>query len=179
MKYSAAFLFLLWLVIAGNGQTKLCNLTLKDSPTIRGIKLGMTKQQFAQRIGRSSVGNFVFLYKNDLERLEDFENVAELNALFNSQNILDSFVVKYDEEAVRWADAKEFARNLSNNFKLPLAAWNYFSTENREAVLNCKDFYMSIYSPVNQILIKSLIPEKLPNNRPMVSGERPKRVFKP
>ena len=175
------FGLILCLALSAHAQTKPCNLTVKNSPVVRGLKLGFSKQQFGQIFGRKNVGAFTFLYQADLENMAGFENVSELVGIFDSRDLLDNLVVTYDTTAAQWADAREFARNLSGNLDFPYAYWNFPVEDKSQATANCTDFYIQINSTVNQIFLKTLNPQQqqAAANKKAAEKPQPARTFKP
>ena len=153
-----------------------CDLTLKDSPEIRGLKLGMTKKEVEKVFPSIDIKPVMNIFKeSDLSKLEGFENLKTLDIFFNTSfsdkvepkitNLL--FVYKND---IEWNSINEFAQNLSDNLNLPFEFWK-FSYD--KADMNCKDFRVEIRE--NFILLKSLIIE----NKIKEYNEKKKKEFKP
>lgn len=176
MKIALSFLILLFCSAAFSAQISApCNLTLNESPSIRGLRLGMQAADFLKTIPEnndeprmtSSDASFI-LSGNKIKNIPSFSNLSTLIVQFKSYKIA-YIAVYYDFDVVRWDNSKEFAANLSDNFKLPIAAWQF--TEKTKAKMDCEDFIVLIDSSTDAIVL-----EKFSRH---INGLDKKKIFKP
>lgn len=159
------------------GQTKTCNLTLNESPEIRGLKLGKTKEKI-QKLFPSKELKFVERFsESSLLEIDGFKDVSSLSMLFLPEwpditvDKLHAFSLQYKKEIVEWDSVYEFAQNLSQNLNLPLNAWEYILDR---AEMHCEDFEIKI-DKSNNISVRSTVLEKKVKER----KEEKKKAFKP
>lgn len=165
------------LQLTGNNP---CNLTLKESPVIRGLKLGMTKQEVEKVIPSDSgikLDDFVnYLTTTQISKIKGFETMTSLDITFMPESIKSdiyrtkSLAFKYKNDVAEWDSVSEFAENLSNNLNLPFGAWVF---SNHKGVMICKDFRVTVFE--NYIQIESTILEQQIKEL----KEQKKKVFKP
>lgn len=176
------FFVILFCVLCASvfGQNNQCNLALKESPQIRGLKLGMTKEEVEKVILPSSgikLNGFLnYITDSQLSKLKGLEILKSLDIVFMREGFesptyrVSSLTFQYKKDVVEWNSILEFAENLSGNLNLPYDAWLF---QNHKAEMQCKDFSVIIMD--NYILVKSTEIE----DRLKIEKERKKKVFKP
>lgn len=155
-----------------------CNLTLKDAPVIRNLRLGMTRDDADKIIPNDRRINYVnsptITSYPFLTSAAGFENVDKITARF-SDDKLNALEIAYSTDGVKWENAQEFARNLSGNLKLPLNSWRFSGRKQDVGEIRCREFSLEIDSTLNEITLQSLtLPES-----PEQENETNKKVFKP
>lgn len=157
-----------------------CNLTLKDSPVIRGLKLGITKTEVEKVIPLSSgvkLSSFLnYLTTTQLSKIKGFESLDSLDITFMRENFeskiyrVSTLSFRYKNSLVEWDSVIEFADNISTNLTLPFDAWSF---ADNQAVMKCKDFKITIVE--NYINLQSTTLE----NDSKKLKEQKKKDFKP
>lgn len=171
--------FLIFFTAPVFGQ-KSCDLTLKDSPEIRGLKLEMSKQDVEKIILPSSgikISNFSnTLTNSQLSKLKGFENVDSLDIMFLRESFdsdiyrVSTLVFRYKADNVKWDSVIEFAENISDKLKLPSESWKFSDYQGN---MICKDFQITIFE--NYIRLQSTTFE----NELKKLREQKKKEFKP
>jgi hypothetical protein len=157
------------------GQTKTCNLTLNESPEIRGLKLGKTKEKIQKLFPSKELKIVERFSESSLSEIDGFKDVSSLSMLFLSDwpditvDKLHAFSLQYKKEIVEWDSVYEFAQNLSQNLNLPLNAWEYILDR---AEMHCEDFEIKI-DKSNNISVRSTVLEKKVKER----KEEKKKAF--
>ncbi|HEY0426663.1 MAG TPA: hypothetical protein VGC76_02550 [Pyrinomonadaceae bacterium] len=154
-----------------------CDLALNDSPSIRGLRLGMTRDEADEIIPGDRI---TIINSSDIisyphySRARGFENIYQISARFFDDR-LSALEVVYEEADVKWKNAKEFAENLSSNFKLSPVFWKYNTRDAAFAEMQCKDFSIKIDSSANEISLQKI-------NAPQKTAQEmttEKKIFKP
>jgi len=116
-----------------------CGLTIAQSPTVRGLRLGMPEAD-AARLVRQEFRPWPTdpVYLRGLPflvppRIGGFEGV-ELMTLASFDGKLSRIEIKYD---IDWKDIGEFVDNFTPKLGVPADAWKIGSTE---ATMRCRDF---------------------------------------
>jgi hypothetical protein len=158
-------------------DAKSCDLTLKDSPQIRGLKLGMPRDEADAIIPSDRVkvinSSDIIAYPQ-YSNARGFETVYQISAEF-LENRLSALEIVYDEEDVKWKNAKQFADALSANFNIPTRFWKYNARNASVAEMQCREFSIKIDSAANELSL-----EKINAPQKTAQGEgNPKTTFKP
>lgn len=120
-----------------------CNLTLLNSPTIRGLKLGMTKETFINMAPSDLVvTGDTLLFKGDLDKETNFKNILFVEGKFFEEKLYD-LRISYWMDSAKWKSNQDFAKNISENLNLPYTMWvhNYSSSD-----ISCKGFSIKVWS---------------------------------
>ena len=131
-----------------------CDLTLNQSPMIRGLKLGMSRSA-AERIipnDRVRVLDSPTIIAYPKYGASGFENVSSITANF-SDNALSSLTIGYNES---WNNTREFAREISDNFALPYRFWKFRGKNAASSEMQCRDFSISLDSNENQLTLRNV-----------------------
>lgn len=159
-------------------MSKECDLTMKDAPVIRGLKLGMAREEADRIIPLDRVryldSSAITAYPQ-FSKSAGFENVYQVSAEFFEEK-LSTLEIVYDPNAVKWKDAKEFAENLAQNFNVPYRFWKFNVKEPSVSEMRCRDFSIAIDAAQNELRL-----EKRTENQSSVQikKEENKKVFKP
>jgi hypothetical protein len=158
-------------------ESKICELTLQDSPQIRGLKLGMPRTEADGIIPGDRVriinSSDIISYPQ-FSKARGFETVYQISAEF-LENRLSLLEIVYDTEDVKWKSAKEFAAALSTNFNIPSRFWKYNARNQSVAEMQCREFSIKIDSSTNELSLQKMdAPQKT------AQGEKSeKSTFKP
>ncbi len=121
MKYFAFFILLF--SINSYGQTKPCDLTLKDSPTIRGLKLGMSFEQVKNLYPSASLfTDWASLDKNKIANSAFSKNLESIHIDFSKLNEVNEISFSYDD-SVKWDSSAEFTDAISPSLNLSKGYW--------------------------------------------------------
>lgn len=201
--------FILLVVVASafsqsvNQQTSSskCNLTLANSPAIRGLRLGMTAEELMALFPGSAESNEV---KNELALANNYPAFGVTRLSFASWQypsafkerfagiesvlvtLLDKrvteFTVQYSSPSsskmgVNWHGTEEFIARLSENFHLPPASyWELRSP----GTLSCNGFEISVWGDSGgRIMLRDNSYLEQVKERQMADDERRRREFKP
>jgi len=99
-----------------------------------------------------------------------FENVYQVTAQFQEDK-LNVLEIGYDPEAVQWKSVEEFARNISDNLKLPGNSWDFRLRKWNSAEMKCKGFSLKINSELNELTLEHASSTE--------EGETGEKAFKP
>jgi hypothetical protein len=167
-----AFMFF---VASAFGQTPdTCDLTINDSPAIRGLKLGMAEADFKRAFTFPMDKGYVSAL--DLRRLEGFDNVDWIRFEFYKGRLYQ-FKIRYDD-SVDWQNWDEFAKAISEPLKLPLGAWKNLVSDS-DAMMGCKEFHVYIDSRARYIELTDELSVKEMEEEQRRKDAEKKRAFKP
>jgi hypothetical protein len=131
-----------------------CDLALKDSPTIRNLRLGMSRND-ADRIIPSNRTNFpgstIIAYPKSMDA--GFENVESVMAEFFDGS-LSGLTIGYKPGYKSWNNAKEFAQSLSDNLNLPSKYWKFDRKNADWSKMECRDFSITLDSYSNEMTLE-------------------------
>lgn len=154
-----------------------CDLTLKDAPVIRGLRLGMTRDEAdvvipADRV--TIINSSDIVSYPQFSNARGFESVYQISAQF-SEDRLSAFDIIYDADDVKLKNAKEFAAALSKDLKLSPGFWKYNARNLAVAEMPCKEFLIKIDSSENEISLQKISAAQ----KTAQEDVNPKKVFKP
>ena len=162
-------------------ESKQCELTLTDSPAIRGLQLGMSRTEVDRIIPQDRVrilnSSAISAYPQ-FGKTAGFENIYNITAQFLDEK-LNLLEIVYDPTAVKWKNSREFAENLSENLKLPLRFWKHKPGITTVSEMRCREFALEIDSEANQIRLERIF--TLQSNEPTKEQvqEKDNKSFKP
>jgi hypothetical protein len=121
-----------------------CELTIAQSPEVRGLKLGMAEADLKKKLG----GNpDPIVTRYDLNKLSGFDSVQSIGwELYRTR--LMRLDVTYDDSII-WNSGAEFAEALSGPLSLPQSSWRFAGPFNAD--LDCKEFTVSIDSKMRRV----------------------------
>jgi hypothetical protein len=124
-----------------------CNLTLKQSPTVRGLKLGMPGKEL-------KLANTYLL--GDVSDVPSYEGVNWLHIETHPNGRISKLEFEYDLKT-NWPSNKAFAKNLSQNLGLPYKAWRFPDT--LSAHMQCKGFKVVAHILFNKLELIDTSPD--------------------
>ena len=162
------YLLLFFLIVPAAAQTTLdpdflekwsvrpavpCDLDIKDSPTVRGLKLGMTREETLKIIKPSTgvaLNKYInFFQRAELAKLQGFIDVDKLAIFFDEPTVDSKLLVVshlqfYYSDKLIWNNTGEFFDNIVSNLSLPKAS--FVTPENSfiGSVLKCKGFLVTV-----------------------------------
>jgi hypothetical protein len=154
-----------------------CDLTLKDAPLIRGLRLGMSRDEADGIIPLDRVN---IINSSDIisypqfSNASNFKDVYQISARF-SEDRLSALDIVYESESQKWKNAKEFAEALSESFKLSPRFWKYNTRNAASAEMQCKEFSIKIDSAENEISLQKINA----SINTAQEQEAQKKIFKP
>lgn len=159
-------------------MSKECDLTMKDAPVIRGLKLGMSREEADRIIPLDRVryldSSAITAYPQ-YSKSAGFENVYQVSAQFFEEK-LSTLEIVYDPNAIKWKDAKEFAENLAQNFNIPYRFWKFNVKQPSVSEMRCRDFSIAIDSAQNELRLEKRTEIQ---SSVQIKKEDVKKVFKP
>lgn len=140
MKTLILLLLLTSAIAAQSGQ--MCSMASKETPTVRGIKLGMTRAEIQQSSGFDlKSGDRVHIFPAiEIFKSAAFEGIESMEMSF-IDNRLTELEVVYDGPV--WDDVTEFARSLSKAWNLDPSHW-FFNEAKTTGMLRCSAFTANI-----------------------------------
>lgn len=158
---------------------KTCDLTLKDAPVLRGLKVNMNENEVAEVFGVEDVRSIEpylgadvlsngtsnrTYYDNNLKKYSDFFGIRFLELNFFGA-FLHQISIKYAESYANFSD-EELKKTFVEKFNLPNDLWERNS-------IKCKEFELSI--DLRKITLTNLIVEQ----KITQAEEQKRKVFKP
>ena len=157
--------------------TSQCDLAVSDGPSIRGLRLRMTRNEADRLIPGTRI---TVINSTDIvaypkySKTPGFENVYQITAAFFDDK-LSALEIVYDPDEVKWKSAKEFAGALSESFKLSPKFWKYNARNQSFAEMQCREFSLTIDAEANELSLRGLNATQ----KPARDSEAQKKVFKP
>jgi hypothetical protein len=154
-----------------------CDLALSEAPSIRGLRLGMTRDEADGIIPGNRI---TIVNSSDIvaypqySNARGFENVYQISAEF-FDNRLSALEIVYDPDNVKWKSAKEFAQSLSENFKLSPNFWKYDARNSSFAEMQCREFAIRIDAAASQISLQKTNAAQKTNS----TAETQNKIFRP
>lgn len=161
------------ILISGEWDDERCNLLLKDAPTVRGLKLGMSRESASKILGPIKSG-FFFADTTQLARVPGFDHIRSLTLLFTADDRLFTAEINYDF-SVRWTSAEEFVVNAAGKLSLPTDGWTYESS----AKLQCEEFTVELLPYMNVLRMQDDVELRKLENHKKESEAKKKSEFKP
>jgi hypothetical protein len=161
MRSTISLLAVIVFCVAGvSGQkAKACDLTIADSPTLRGLHLGQSLSELNERfprlrtafkdarsrmakdvaLGRISVSSHALFQAGD-PIPEEFQDVV-FTLIFIDESLLGFYVeyATYEPD-----DVAEFIKHVSQTTKLPAKGWAMTNSE--DASIKCRDFEAKLWT---------------------------------
>lgn len=151
----------------------VCSRTIAKSPTVRGLKLNMTRTT-AQKVfpARSRIklqsGNN-FLWGRDLAKLKSYRGVTDAYIFF-SPSSGKATLISFSYSYTQWNSLDEFARSVTKSLNLP---HDPLSINGDTAVLDCDGWVMAIKMNAISLISDSFYSDRIKQN------ENKKKAFKP
>ena len=122
--------------VAAQSTTARC--TVKEPPTVRQLKLRMSKPDVESLIGKPADR---WLLKRDLAGVPGFDGVDALHFRLYEGKLAEIFI-RYEADT-QPTDIKQFARRFSDDSALPFGAWDF---RDSNAVMMCDGFVLFVNS---------------------------------
>lgn len=155
-----------------------CNLDLKQSPALRGLRLDMPKAEVRKEyplmtITPDPVKSSGIALSHQISNPAHQENLDRITILFRNDKIF-SILLTYND-LIKWDSAEEFAAKVSENLNLPRAAQRKASGVAYYSI-NCGQFgvRMRINNDKQPTLLLTRDPEEL-----WLTTQDRKDAFKP
>jgi hypothetical protein len=161
---------------AAYGQTEKCTIPIDTSPVIRGLKLGMARDETLRLFGKPFIDEKdAATYTPSRQALKGMQNVLFFKVDFIN-NVVARMRFQYDD-STKWESGPEFGRIVANNLKLP-DAWTFDNFD--DGVMPCIDFEVRIeIRPFTTIEISNPIAFKQKADYDKSQSEKIKKAFKP
>lgn len=144
---------------------------MNDAPAIRNLRLGMSRKEVDKILPTER--RVTYLNSSHITAYPDqnagFENINQVTARFQADK-LSVLEINYETDAAQWKNVEEFARNLSENLRLPTNSWDFRLRKWNSAEMKCKGFSLKINSELNELTLEN------PTSTDNETGEKP---FKP
>lgn len=142
-------------------QGNPCQLDLDDMPAVRGLRVGMSKTEFAKVLPMYGDKFFGVIRQPELGKISGFENIDKILFSFLNESSLRLLVITFDKNFIKWKDAKDFAKNLPENIKLPAQCWIYSGIDKSTARFGEPSVFIEVNSDRNTILFANLPPSDI------------------
>ena len=152
---------------------KPCTVTKDQLPEFRKLRLGMERSEFEKHYPGASI---LVMKRHATDKL-DFEGLDGIAFDFHNNRL---YFVEYDfdRNVVKWASAKEFAKNTSENLKIPYDAWR-FELGDFVATMACADFFVRLNSKNPYLSVRDTVADKAKKAEERKNAEEKKKTLKP
>lgn len=164
--------------IASPAPIEPCNLDLKQSPTLRGLRLDMAKADVRKEyplmtITTDTVKSSGIALSHQISNPAYQENLDRITVLFRNDKIF-SILLTYND-LIKWDSPEEFAEKVSSSLNIPKAAPRKASGTTYYSI-NCGQFgvRMRINADKQPTLLLTRDPEEL-----WLTTQDRKDAFKP
>ncbi len=131
-----------------------CTMTKDQLPAMRKLRLGMERAEFEKHYKGASI----LVMKRHAADPSDFEGLEGIAFDFH-QGRLYFIEYNFDRKAVKWAKVQDFAKNVSENLKLPEDAWRV-EPGDFLATMKCADFFVKINSRYPTLTLRDTVADK-------------------
>lgn len=171
-----AILLTLALAIAVPVHAQTCDRTISQSPTVRGLKLGMTEADLRTTLKLADAASSLsFIGNRDLRKVPAFDGVDALE-ISTFEGKLSNLVIRYSR-SIRWPSNMEFAERMSEALSLP-AARTWVDLPNG-ARLECKEFVVRAWAGMNTLELEDRVAQAKELKAKADADEQKRRTFKP
>lgn len=152
---------------------KPCTMTKDQLPAFRKLRLGMERSEFEKYYPGASI---LVMKRHATDKL-DFEGLDGIAFDFHD-NRLYFIEYDFDRNVVKWASAKDFAKNTSENLKIPYDAWR-FELGDFVATMTCADFFVRLNSKNPYLSLRDTVADKAKKADAQKAAEEKKKTLKP
>ena len=131
-----------------------CTMTKDQLPAMRKLQLGMERAEFEKHYK----GANILVMKRHAADPTDLEGLEGIAFDFH-QGRLYFIEYNFDRKAVKWAKVQDFAKNVSENLKLPADAWRV-EPGDFLATMRCADFFVKINSRYPTLTLRDTVADK-------------------
>ena len=139
------------LAAAAPGQEP-CTMTKEQLPAMRKLRLGMERAEFEKHYK----GANILVMKRHAADPSDLEGLGGIAFDFHQGRL---YFIEYDFNAVKWAKVQDFAKNVSENLKVPADAWR-FEPGDFLATMRCADFFVKLNSRYPTLTLRDTVADK-------------------
>lgn len=141
------------LAAAAPAQTP-CTMTKDQLPAMRKLRLGMDRAEFETHYR----GANILVMKRHAVDPSDFEGLDGIAFDFHENRL---YFIEYDldRNTVKWAKVQDFAKNVSENLKLPQDSWR-FEPGDFLATMTCADFFVKLNSRFPTLTLRDTVAAK-------------------
>lgn len=145
-----------------------CTMTKDQLPAMRKIRLGMERAEFEKHYRGASI----LVMKRHAANPSDLEGLDGIGFDFHQDRL---YFIEYDLDAntAKWEKVQDFAKNVSENLKVPENAWR-FEPGDFLATMKCADFFVKLNSKNPTITLRDTVADKAKR-----AEEEAKRTSKP
>lgn len=137
------YLLLLLFTAPVFAQSIPCDLTIKDFPAVRHLKLGMTETMVKAVLGTRYSDHSA----SDWQRVTGSPEIEDIRIDFLEGKVL-SFSIYYDR-SLKWNSALEFAETISQHLPLPKTSWKKIDRD--YVSMSCRDFSVDVSTLQNKL----------------------------
>lgn len=148
-----------------------CTMSVEQSPTIRGIKLGMAEADAKKWLGDRSMP---FYYSVDFDGRSEFKGVQTIHLDYYAEKIR-IFEIRYDPD-VHWYGPTDFAVSLSKSLGLPWQAWGF---RKGKGFMQCPEFDVIADPSNHSITLVDTVATAQMDAAARKAAAEVKQVFKP
>ena len=131
-----------------------CTMTKDQLPAMRKLRLGMERAEFEKYYR----GANILVMKRHAADPTDLEGLEGIAFDFH-QGRLYFIEYNFDRKAVKWAKVQDFAKNVSENLKVPEDAWRV-EPGDFLATMRCADFFVKLNSRFRSVTLRDTVAEK-------------------
>jgi len=131
-----------------------CTTTKDQLPGMRKLRLGMERIEFEKYYQ----GANILVMKRHAVDPSDLEGLDGIAFDFHHDRL---YFIEYDfnRNAVKWEKVQDFAKNVSENLKVPENAWR-FEPGDFLATMKCADFFVKLNSRYPTLTLRDTVAEK-------------------
>ena len=133
---------------------QLCTMTKDQLPAMRKLRLGMERAEFEKHYR----GANILVMKRHATDPADLEGLEGIAFDFH-QGRLYFIEYNFDRKAMKWAKVQDFAKNVSENLKVPEDAWRV-EPGDFLATMRCADFFVKINSRYPTLTLRDTVADK-------------------
>ena len=131
-----------------------CTMSKDQLPAMRKLRLGMERAEFEKHYQ----GANILVMKRHAADPTDLEGLEGIAFDFH-QGRLYFIEYNFDRKAVKWAKVQDFAKNVSENLKVPEDAWRV-EPGDFLATMRCADFFVKLNSRYPTLTLRDTVADK-------------------
>lgn len=131
-----------------------CAMTKDQLPAMRKLRLGMERAEFEKHYRGASI----LVMKRHAADPTDLEGLDGIGFDFHHDRL---YFIEYDfnENSTKWEKVQDFAKNVSENLKVPEDAWR-FEPGDFLATMKCADFFVKLNSRNPTLTLRDTVADK-------------------
>jgi len=174
----------------GDASAEKCTLTISQAPELRGLRLGMTREQVKvifpklDRVIENShavewlglLNVRIYPDENNTTDTAKFEDVMSIELGFFDKR-LSRIIVTYFKD-YKFDNANDFTKKVSEALRVP-NAWKVEDYSNNRRVMDCDGFRIYVDSSEPSIWLWDITADSILQKRKEEEKERKRKSFKP